>query len=56
MKTDRKLKKLLNDPDRWVDADMQRKFWLYKAVRILATSAILSCTVIAFGIYVRARG
>jgi hypothetical protein len=52
----RALRKLAQDPDRWWQADMQRKEWTWFAIRRVAWSAIITCTVVTLGIYYQTHG
>lgn len=53
LKERRALRRLSQDPNRWWDADMQRKAVLYWLVRRLCYCFFLTVLVVFAGIYVR---
>lgn len=53
LKERRALRRLTQDPNRWWDADMQRKAVLYWLIRRLCYCFFLTVLVVFAGIYVR---
>lgn len=41
---------LFEDPDRWVDSDMQRSAWLKRAALLLLLAAIITVVAITIGV------